>query len=44
MALIENVGWGGIWAAPAVRSVYDVFYEKTRHAPPPGAQQLAHKH
>ncbi|HWS88382.1 MAG TPA: penicillin-binding protein 2 [Pyrinomonadaceae bacterium] len=29
IALIENVGFGGTWAAPAVRSVYDVFVAKT---------------
>jgi penicillin-binding protein 2 len=28
IALIENVGFGGTWAAPAVRSVYDVYVGK----------------
>lgn len=35
IALIENVGFGGTHAAPAVRAVYDVFYTKTRGTPPP---------
>ena len=30
IALIENVGFGGTHAAPAVRAVYDVYYRKTR--------------
>lgn len=36
LALIENVGFGGTHAAPAVRAVYDVYYRNTRHesAPP----------
>ena len=38
IALIENVGFGGTYAAPAVRGVYDVFYRKTRNEEPPGAQ------
>ena len=37
VALIENSGFGGHHAAPAVRGVYDVFYRKTRHQEPPGA-------
>ncbi len=37
IALIENVGFGGKFAAPAVRKVYDVYYRKTRHEDPPGA-------
>ncbi len=42
IALIENVGFGGTFAAPAVRAVYDVYYHKTRpDAPAP--QQLALK-
>ena len=41
VALIENSGFGGIHAAPAVRRVYDVFYRKTRHAEPPGALPIA---
>src|SRR6185295_150659 len=43
VALIENSGFGGQHAAPAVRRVYDVYYRKTRHADPPGAQQIAKK-
>jgi len=35
IALIENVGFGGTHAAPAVRAVYDAFYTKTRGTPPP---------
>lgn len=30
IALIENVGFGSTYAAPAVRAVYDVYYQKTR--------------
>jgi penicillin-binding protein 2 len=37
VALIENSGFGGQHAAPAVRGVYDVYYRKTRHQEPPGA-------
>jgi penicillin-binding protein 2 len=37
LALIENSGFGGANAAPAVRGVYDVYYRKTRHEEPPGA-------
>jgi penicillin-binding protein 2 len=35
VALIENSGFGGSHAAPAVRGVYDVYYRKTRHQEPP---------
>ena len=43
VALIENSGFGGTHAAPAVRGVYDVYYRKTRHEEPPGTvkQQIA---
>lgn len=42
VALIENSGFGGHHAAPAVRGIYDVYYRKTRHEEPPGAvQQIA---
>jgi penicillin-binding protein 2 len=41
VALIENAGFGGQHAAPAVRRVYDVYYRKTRHEEPPGAVQIA---
>lgn len=41
VALIENSGFGGSHAAPAVRRVYDVFYRKTRNAEPPGALPVA---
>jgi penicillin-binding protein 2 len=37
VALIENSGFGGRNAAPAVRGVYDAYYRKTRHEEPPGA-------
>lgn len=37
VALIENSGFGGTHAAPAIRGVYDVYYRKTRHQEPPGA-------
>ncbi|HEX8072914.1 MAG TPA: penicillin-binding protein 2, partial [Pyrinomonadaceae bacterium] len=30
LGLIENVGQGGHYAAPAVRAVYDVYYNQTR--------------
>jgi penicillin-binding protein 2 len=41
IALIENVGFGGTHAAPAVRALYDVYYRKTRGEEPPGSQQIA---
>ena len=41
IALIENSGFGGQHAAPAVRKVYDVYYRKTRNAEPPGAVPVA---
>ncbi len=41
VALIENSGFGGQHAAPAVRHVYDVFYRKTRKEEPPGALPVA---
>ena len=41
IALIENSGFGGHHAAPAVRKVYDVYYRKTRNAEPPGAVPVA---
>jgi penicillin-binding protein 2 len=41
VALIENSGFGGHHAAPAVRQVYDVYYRKTRHEEPPGAVPIA---
>jgi penicillin-binding protein 2 len=41
IALIENVGFGGTYAAPAVRAIYDVYYRKTRGEDPNGAQQIA---
>ncbi|HET9711219.1 MAG TPA: penicillin-binding protein 2 [Pyrinomonadaceae bacterium] len=45
VALIENSGFGGSHAAPAIRGVYDVYYRKTRHEEPPGAaiKQIAKK-
>jgi len=43
VALIENSGFGGSHAAPAIRGVYDVYYRKTRHEEPPGARQIAKK-
>jgi penicillin-binding protein 2 len=41
VALIENSGFGGTHAAPAVRRVYDVYYRKTRNEDPPGAVPIA---
>jgi penicillin-binding protein 2 len=43
LALIENSGFGGSHAAPAVRGVYNVYYRKTRHEEPPGAVRLIAK-
>ncbi len=43
VALIENSGFGGHHAAPAIRRVYDTYYRKTRHEEPPGAVQIAKK-
>jgi penicillin-binding protein 2 len=45
VALIENSGFGGHHAAPAIRGIYDVYYRKTRHEEPPGAvaKQVAKK-
>jgi penicillin-binding protein 2 len=43
LALIENSGFGGTHAAPAVRRVYEVYYRKTRHEEPPGALPVAKK-
>ncbi|HKU73376.1 MAG TPA: penicillin-binding protein 2 [Pyrinomonadaceae bacterium] len=45
VGLIENSGFGGSHAAPAVRGIYDVYYRKTRHEEPPGAasKQIAKK-
>lgn len=42
IALIENVGFGGTHAAPAVRAVYDAYYAKTRGTPHE-AEQVAQK-
>jgi penicillin-binding protein 2 len=41
VALIENSGFGGQHAAPAIRHVYDVYYRKTRNEEPPGAVPVA---
>ena len=41
VALIENSGFGGQHAAPAVRRVYEVYYRKTRNEEPPGALPVA---
>jgi penicillin-binding protein 2 len=41
IALIENSGFGGSHAAPAVRKIYDAFYRKTRKEEPPGAVPVA---
>jgi penicillin-binding protein 2 len=43
IALIENVGFGGTHAAPAVRAVYDVFYTKSRGTPPPSVAGVGGK-
>ncbi len=39
ITLVENVGFGGKFAAPASRAVYDVYYRKTHGEEP--AQQVA---
>ena len=41
IALIENSGFGGANAAPAVRKMYDLFYRQTRHEEAPGAVPVA---
>ncbi len=41
VALIENSGFGGHHAAPAVRRIYDVYYRKTRNEEPPDALPVA---
>src|SRR5688500_13015399 len=41
VALIENSGFGGQHAAPAVRRVYDTYYRKPRHQEPPGSLPTA---
>jgi penicillin-binding protein 2 len=41
IALIENVGFGGTFAAPAVRAVYDVYVGKTHPELKPPPEQIA---
>jgi penicillin-binding protein 2 len=41
ITLIENVGFGGKFAAPATRALLDVYYKKTRGVDAPGSQPLA---
>ncbi len=41
IALIENSGFGGTHAAPAVRKIYDLYYRKTRHEEPAGSVPIA---
>lgn len=41
IALIENSGFGGTHAAPAVRKIYDLYYRKTRPEEPPGSVPIA---
>ncbi|MBV9210412.1 MAG: penicillin-binding protein 2 [Acidobacteria bacterium] len=36
LALVENVGFGGTYAAPAARAMYDTYYRETRGEEPPG--------
>jgi len=36
ITLIENVGFGGKFAAPATRNLLNVYYKKTRGEDPPG--------
>jgi len=37
ITLIENVGFGGKFAAPATRNLLNVYYKKTRGEDPPGS-------
>ncbi len=41
IVLIENVGFGGKFAAPATRALYDVYYRKTRGGDAPA--QVVHR-
>jgi penicillin-binding protein 2 len=41
VALIENAGLGSRFGAPTVRAIYDVYYQKTRKEPAPGALPVA---
>jgi penicillin-binding protein 2 len=41
IVLVENVGFGGRFAAPAARGVYDVYYRKTRGGGDTPAEQIA---
>jgi penicillin-binding protein 2 len=41
VALIENVGFGGKFAAPATRQMYEAYYHKGNGEPQTGAQQIA---
>jgi len=45
VALIENVGFGGQFAAPASRAIYDVYYAKLHNLPlpMPGGPETASK-
>jgi penicillin-binding protein 2 len=44
VALIENVGFGGKFAAPAVKQMYEAYYrEQHNGAAAPGTQQIAKK-
>jgi penicillin-binding protein 2 len=42
IALIENVGFGGKFAAPASKAVYEVYYRKTRPDAPQPAEVTEH--
>jgi penicillin-binding protein 2 len=43
VALIENAGLGSRFGAPAVRAVYDVYYNKTRTSKEPATNNIAMK-
>lgn len=43
VALIENAGLGSRFGAPAVRAVYDVYYNKTRNVKDPATNNIAMK-
>ncbi|MFN2481297.1 MAG: penicillin-binding transpeptidase domain-containing protein, partial [Pyrinomonadaceae bacterium] len=41
VALIENVGFGGKFAAPATRQMYETYYRKTHNGEPTPGTQIA---
>ncbi len=43
IALVENVGFGGSFAAPAVKGVYEAYLQKKGFVPPTASQEIAKK-